>query len=341
MVFCAWQAYRRRVLALALIVLGFAWQWLPWARIDRAIVPVPLLHERPVHHPRPRLLPGGAVARGLETDVAAREGRGRRGDRGAGAAVGRQGPAVPLRAGRGGQPGLAGVRRNPGRPRGDGAASRRSCWCSGSRSCSWSTSCCGSAARGGRRRATADGGARRRAAVARVGASSLRRPRADGARRGDRRSALVDRARRPGRSCSRSAASSRPTSRSCSRSRCCLIAAVRPHGARRPAVRGGRRVRGRGGVPGPLPEHLGAAAAVDDRERLPGPAADLPLPVPVPREHRSRPRPGFKLFSLEPAILLVALSVTCLVVGYAAWVWRIGPPAGPGDGAVAAPAGEA
>jgi hypothetical protein len=35
--------------------------------------------------------------------------------------------------------------------------------------------------------------------------------------------------------------------------------------------------------------------------------------------------PGLKLFALEPALLLVALSITCLVVGYAAWVWRIGP----------------
>src|SRR5262249_33834431 len=36
MAFCAFQAYRRRSLALALIVLAYAWQWLPWARIDRA-----------------------------------------------------------------------------------------------------------------------------------------------------------------------------------------------------------------------------------------------------------------------------------------------------------------
>ncbi len=36
MIFCAWQAYRRQSLGLALIVLGYAWQWLPWARIDRA-----------------------------------------------------------------------------------------------------------------------------------------------------------------------------------------------------------------------------------------------------------------------------------------------------------------
>jgi len=34
--FCAWQAYRRRSLALALIAIGFACQWIPWARIDRA-----------------------------------------------------------------------------------------------------------------------------------------------------------------------------------------------------------------------------------------------------------------------------------------------------------------
>jgi cytochrome bd-type quinol oxidase subunit 2 len=35
--------------------------------------------------------------------------------------------------------------------------------------------------------------------------------------------------------------------------------------------------------------------------------------------------PGLKLFALEPALLLLALTITCLVVGYAAWVWRIGP----------------
>ena len=36
MAFAAWQAYRRRSLALALIVIGFAAQWVTWARIDRA-----------------------------------------------------------------------------------------------------------------------------------------------------------------------------------------------------------------------------------------------------------------------------------------------------------------
>jgi hypothetical protein len=36
MVFCSVMAYRRRSLALALITIGFAAQWIPWARIDRA-----------------------------------------------------------------------------------------------------------------------------------------------------------------------------------------------------------------------------------------------------------------------------------------------------------------
>ena len=36
MVFVAWMAFRRRSLALALIAIGFAAQWIPWARIDRA-----------------------------------------------------------------------------------------------------------------------------------------------------------------------------------------------------------------------------------------------------------------------------------------------------------------
>jgi hypothetical protein len=34
--FCAWQAYRRQSLPLALVTIGFAAQWISWARIDRA-----------------------------------------------------------------------------------------------------------------------------------------------------------------------------------------------------------------------------------------------------------------------------------------------------------------
>ena len=36
MAFCAWQAWKRRSLALTLVVIGFAFQWLTWVRIDRA-----------------------------------------------------------------------------------------------------------------------------------------------------------------------------------------------------------------------------------------------------------------------------------------------------------------
>jgi hypothetical protein len=36
MAFIIWQAYRRRSLGLALIVIAFLWQWLSWSRIDRA-----------------------------------------------------------------------------------------------------------------------------------------------------------------------------------------------------------------------------------------------------------------------------------------------------------------
>jgi C-terminal four TMM region of protein-O-mannosyltransferase len=34
--FVAWQAFKRRSLGLALVAIGFACQWIPWARIDRA-----------------------------------------------------------------------------------------------------------------------------------------------------------------------------------------------------------------------------------------------------------------------------------------------------------------
>ena len=36
MAFVAWQAFARRSAALALIAIGFACQWISWARIDRA-----------------------------------------------------------------------------------------------------------------------------------------------------------------------------------------------------------------------------------------------------------------------------------------------------------------
>ena len=36
MLFVAWQAFKRRSLSLGLVFVAFAFQWLPWARIDRA-----------------------------------------------------------------------------------------------------------------------------------------------------------------------------------------------------------------------------------------------------------------------------------------------------------------
>jgi C-terminal four TMM region of protein-O-mannosyltransferase/Dolichyl-phosphate-mannose-protein mannosyltransferase len=36
LLFAAWQAYARRSLALALVTIGYAFQWVSWARIDRA-----------------------------------------------------------------------------------------------------------------------------------------------------------------------------------------------------------------------------------------------------------------------------------------------------------------
>ena len=36
MAFVSWMAFKRRSLALTIIVVGFAAQWIPWARIDRA-----------------------------------------------------------------------------------------------------------------------------------------------------------------------------------------------------------------------------------------------------------------------------------------------------------------
>ena len=63
--FVAWQAFRRRSAALALIVIAFA---VPVDLVgpDRSRgVPVPLLHGAPVRVPGPRLLPRRAVARDL------------------------------------------------------------------------------------------------------------------------------------------------------------------------------------------------------------------------------------------------------------------------------------
>ena len=97
---------------------------------------------------------------------------------------------------------------------------------------------------------------------------------------------------------------------------------VRGDGAGRAAVRDRPRDRRRQLVPCLLPEHLGAAAARRGGQRLPGDPADLPLRVPVPETPGVR-GDGVKLIDPIPAILAVALTLLCIVLAYSAWVWRI------------------
>ena len=148
MAFVAWQAFRRRSPALALIAIAFAVP-VDLLGADRPRgVPVPLLHGAAVRVPGPRLLPGRAVARSLAADLAAGAARRR------GVAV--LGPFLlwlfhrPLcavvRVERG-QPGLAGLpHADPG-----GHVSRRGRWRWRSSWASGSCSSCGSSWRSRRR----------------------------------------------------------------------------------------------------------------------------------------------------------------------------------------------
>ena len=72
--FAAWMAYRRRSLALALIAVGFAAQWIPWARIDRAAFQYHYYTALPFVVHGPRLLHRRAVARRLASYVGAAPG---------------------------------------------------------------------------------------------------------------------------------------------------------------------------------------------------------------------------------------------------------------------------
>ena len=75
MAFVAYQAFRRRSLALALILIGFLAQWISWARIDRAAFQYHYYTSLPFVVLALGLLHRGAVARGVAPDVAARPGR--------------------------------------------------------------------------------------------------------------------------------------------------------------------------------------------------------------------------------------------------------------------------
>ena len=106
--FVSWMAFKRRSLALTLIAVGFAAQWIPWARIDRAAFQYHYYTALPF------------VVLALAYFVAefwhgasrhawalARRGGGR--DRRAGADVAASPAAVRVRRRRIGQPGVAGL----------------------------------------------------------------------------------------------------------------------------------------------------------------------------------------------------------------------------------------
>ncbi len=271
--FAAWQAFRRRSLALALVTIMFAALWLPWARIDRATFQYHYYTALPFvllalayfvaeiwHGPSRRTW---LLARAAAAGAVLAPGR----------AVALPGTAVRLRRRREGKPGLpglfggrlaGGVGVGPAggllpRPR----DRRRSA---------------GLAAPGPRprlahrRRPGGDGTTPRR--------DSARRPRS--AWRPSRRRGSPSRRRLSSRSptsparCWRSAfsSSSRPSPTSSG-------ATASPAPLRRRG-RAGRRVH----VRPLLPEPVRPATPGRRLQLVPGPAPDLALPVPVPGQHR-------------------------------------------------------
>ena len=81
-------------------------------------------------------------------------------------------------------------------------------------------------------------------------------------------------------------------------------------------------MRGRRLVRGPLPEHRRPAAAAAIVNAYQGilPTYLYAFQFPVSTVDRNVDTP---LFTPTLAILLVALAVTCLVVAYSAWAWRL------------------
>ena len=273
-------------------------QWVAWARIDRAAFQYHYYTSLPfmvlaLAYFLGELWHGASRRTWLLARVAA--------------AVAIIGPAIlwvlrrPAVRGRGVEavnPGSQACRGEPGQPRRDARPPR---WpsCAGSRS----SSLVRQLVRLGRGRART------------AGRSTAPRPRA-ARRHASLGAALLARRRllRPTNRCSRSRASCPSSSPLLSAVPLLLVASGRDR-PRRPAVRGRADRRGRRLVRRPVPEHRGAAAAVDDRQRLPGAAADLPVSVPVPREHVDRN--GAIAFA-EPAIRgcsWSSLVVACVVVG--------------------------
>jgi hypothetical protein len=278
MAFVAWQAYARRSLALALVVIAFLCQWIAWARIDRAAFQYHYYTSLPfvimaLAYFAAELWHGASRRTWLFAKVAA------------GVAI--MGPAIlwvlarPLC-------GFVGVDRAVpdsaacppiipdlvvSRPDGGRHARRVRRRSPRSSTGSWTADLSGEGVNRALVRLAAIAGG------AILGIIRRDRRRAAG---GDRRLQRVPgRAPRPDRG-----------------GRARVPRGLRGDPRDGPAVR--RRDRDRGGwlVPRRLPELLGAAAAHRRRERVPGPAADLPLPVPVPeqsgrgREGRQAARPG-------------------------------------------------
>ena len=276
MVFASIMAYRRRSLALALIAIGFAAQWVPVGAHRPGRLPVPLLHGPAVRDPGPRLLRGRAVAR------ARRAGRGSSARVAAGAGHRRRRPRMWLLS----RPLCALRRRRVGQP-GLGRPARRSSPTSSSRSAR--SACSSWSAIGGRRPGPRRAGACERGAGGRRG----------GRRRRGRSASLIIAGRRAWPSGSPLVAllpdtpiftlTSVPVE---------PIALIVGAAARLPRGPGRRRRatpaatsvgllrRGRSAwFVVVYPNIVGAAPAVGRRQRLPGPPADLPVRVPVPGEH--------------------------------------------------------
>ena len=111
MAFVACQAFRRRSLALALILVAFLAQWVSWARIDRAAFQYHYYTSLPFMVLALGLLRRRDLDGRVAPDVAAGAGVGGRRADGPGAPVAAPLPAVRGRRRRVGQPGLAGVQR--------------------------------------------------------------------------------------------------------------------------------------------------------------------------------------------------------------------------------------
>ena len=115
MVFVAYQAFKRRSLALALILIGFLCQWISWARIDRAAFQYHYYTSLPFLFMALGVLHRGAVARAVAPDVDGGEGRrGGRAVRAGHPVADPEADPVQPRGRRGREPGVAACHGDPG-----------------------------------------------------------------------------------------------------------------------------------------------------------------------------------------------------------------------------------